>query len=208
MEAPQHKNPSRYLFPLVSLLLFSGFLIFRVQFIIYQQNWHPDQSIEMVGKVVTAPSQFPSLTHSHSLQKGRDDDAVHSINIPQGDTIISQWAPDLGPRLRVIWAIILSVFVHDDSVMMGYEECADSRDSAYLLQHCSSVYTTTIDREDDLNALVGSGHLLETDSHDPRVFNTGVLLLDGRNGRSDLAPKNGSSPTDSERVSNPASVPI
>ncbi|OJI85079.1 hypothetical protein ASPTUDRAFT_117465 [Aspergillus tubingensis CBS 134.48] len=151
----------------------------------------------MVGKVVTAPCRFPSL--SPSLQKGRADDAVHTIDIPQWDTIISQWGPDLGPRLRVIWAIILSVFVHDDSVVMGYEECADTRDSAYLLQHCSSVYATTIDREDDLTALVGSGHLLETDSHDPRVYNTGVLLLDGGNGRSDLAPKNGSSPTDAER---------
>ncbi|GLB08673.1 putative NRPS-like protein biosynthetic cluster [Aspergillus tubingensis] len=153
----------------------------------------------MVGKVVTAPCRFPSFSPSPSPQKGRDDDAVHTIDIPQGDTIISQLGPDLGPRLRVIWAIILSMFVHDDSVVMGYEECADYRDSAYVLQHCSSVYAATIDREDDLIALVGSGHLLETDSHDPRVYNTGVLVLDGRNGRSDLAPKNGSSPTDSER---------
>lgn len=162
----------------------------------------------MVGKVKIAPCQFPSLSPSPSPspQKGRNGDTVHTIDILQGDDSISQWGPDLGPRLRVIWAIILSIFVHDDSVVMGYEECADSRDSAYLLQHCSSVYTTTIDREDDLTALVGSGHLLETDSHDPRVYNTGVLLLDGGN-RCDLAPKNGSSPTDTERVSNPAPVP-
>ncbi|RAK85239.1 nonribosomal peptide synthase [Aspergillus costaricaensis CBS 115574] len=152
----------------------------------------------MVGKVKIAPCQFPSLSPSPSPQKGRNGDTVHTIDILQGDDSISQWGPDLGPRLRVIWAIILSVFVHDDSVVMGYEECADSRDSAYLLQHCSSVYATTIDREDDLTALVGSGRLLETDSHDPRVHNTGVLLLDGGN-RCDLAPKNGSSPTDAER---------
>ncbi|PWY84038.1 nonribosomal peptide synthase [Aspergillus eucalypticola CBS 122712] len=151
----------------------------------------------MVGKVVTAPCRFPSL--SPSLQKGRDEDAVDTINIPQRDNSISQWGPDLGPRLRVIWAIILSVFVHDDSVVMGYEECSEARDSAYLLQHCSSVYATTIDREDDLTALVGSGHHLEIHSHDPWVHNTGVLLLDGRNGGSDLAPKNVSSPTDAER---------
>ncbi|GKZ79391.1 putative NRPS-like protein biosynthetic cluster [Aspergillus niger] len=153
----------------------------------------------MVGKVVTTPCRFPSLSPSASLQEGRDEHAVHTIEIPQGDNSISQWGSDLGPRLRVIWAIILSVFVYDDSVVMAYEECIDSRDSTYLLQHCSFVYTTTIDREDDLNALVESGHLLENDHHGHRVYNTGVLLLDGRSGRSDLGAKHGSSPTDANR---------
>ncbi|GKZ35887.1 nonribosomal peptide synthase [Aspergillus brasiliensis] len=151
----------------------------------------------MVGKVVTAPCRFPSL--SPSPQKGRDEDAVHTIDIPQEHNTLSQWGSDLGPRLRVIWAIILSAFVYDDSVVMGYEECADSRDSAYLLQHCSSFYATTIDREDDLNALIKLGRLGETDSLDHRPYNTGVLLLDGRNGRSNLPPKHGASQTDTEK---------
>lgn len=184
-------------------LYFFPYLFF---IIICQQNWCPDQLTEMVGKVVTAPCRFPSLSPSASLQEGRDEDAVHTIDILQEDDCISQWGSDLGPRLRVIWAIILSVFVYDDSVVMAYEECTDSRDSTYLLQHCSFVYTTTIDREDDLKALVESGHLLENDHHGHRVYNTGVLLLDGRSGRSDLGPKHGSLPTDAERV-RPSSIP-
>ncbi|RDH33281.1 acetyl-CoA synthetase-like protein [Aspergillus welwitschiae] len=153
----------------------------------------------MVGKVATTPCRFPSLSPHTSSQRIRDEDAVHTIEIPQEDNSISQWGSDLGPRLRVIWAIILSVFVYDDSVVMAYEECTDSRNSTYLLQHCSFVYSTTIDREDDLNALVELGHLLENDHLGHRVYNTGVLLLDGRSGRNDLGPKHGSSPTDAER---------
>ncbi|KAI3059864.1 hypothetical protein CBS147353_10432 [Aspergillus niger] len=153
----------------------------------------------MVGKVVTAPCRFPSLSPHTSSHRNRDEDAVHTIDILQEDNSLSQWGSDLGPRLRVIWAIILSVFVYDDSVVMAYEECTDSQDSTYLLQHCPFVYTTTIDREDDLNTLVESGHLLENDHHGHRVYNTGVLLLDGRSGRSDLGPKHSSSPTNAER---------
>lgn len=180
------------------LLYYFSYYFFNI---ICQQNWRLDQLIEMVGKVVTAPCRFPSLSPHTSSHRNRDEDAVHTIDILQEDNSLSQWGSDLGPRLRVIWAIILSVFVYDDSVVMAYEECTDSQDSTYLLQHCPFVYTTTIDREDDLNTLVESGHLLENDHHGHRVYNTGVLLLDGRSGRSDLGPKHSSSPTNAERVS-------
>lgn len=125
----------------------------------------------MVGGASLAPCYFPTSSTR------RDGGRIHTIEVPQERIPkISWWRKDLGPRLRVIWAIALHLFIYHDTVVMGYEEHVATDDS-YMMQNCSTCYSIAIDLADDLQSLTRQKHIAE-DGAGPRLYNSGVLLLD------------------------------